>query len=209
MHDLEFDHLHYIPDDEVNEVAWATDNVELRTVGIDIGSSTSHLMFSLVHLQRLGTALSSRFVVIKRQDDVAVADQADALPARLHHRHRRPRGVLRRLLPPRAGRSRRRRFRRRDPDRRGDQAAQRPRHRRAVLGSVGNLRLRLRRPSHGMPDGGAWLRRRRHVARQWLHRAQCRHRRRHHQARPDREGRDPRHHRDRGRRPPHRRGQKG
>ena len=67
MHDLEFDHLHYVPDDEVNEVAWATDNVELRTVGIDIGSSTSHLMFSLVHLQRLGSALSSRFVVIKRQ----------------------------------------------------------------------------------------------------------------------------------------------
>jgi ethanolamine utilization protein EutA len=67
MHDLEFDHLHYVPDDEVNEVAWATDNVELRTVGIDIGSSTSHLMFSLVHLQRLGTALSSRFVVIRRQ----------------------------------------------------------------------------------------------------------------------------------------------
>jgi len=67
MHDLEFDHLHYVPDDEVNEVAWATDNVELRTVGIDIGSSTSHLIFSLVHLQRLGTALSSRFVVIKRQ----------------------------------------------------------------------------------------------------------------------------------------------
>lgn len=67
MHDLEFDHLHYVPDDEVNEVAWATDNVELRTVGIDIGSSTSHLMFSLVHLQRLGTALSSRFVVVKRQ----------------------------------------------------------------------------------------------------------------------------------------------
>ena len=67
MHDLEFNHLHYVPDDEVNEVAWATDNVELRTVGIDIGSSTSHLMFSLVHLQRLGTALSSRFVVIKRQ----------------------------------------------------------------------------------------------------------------------------------------------
>ena len=67
MHDLEFDHLHYVPDDEVNAVAWATDNVELRTVGIDIGSSTSHLMFSVVHLQRLGTALSSRFVVVKRQ----------------------------------------------------------------------------------------------------------------------------------------------
>ncbi|MGH6783146.1 MAG: hypothetical protein ACREBP_00815, partial [Sphingomicrobium sp.] len=47
MHDLEFEHLHVSPDDvAVNEVAWAADNVELTTVGIDIGSSTSHLMFS-------------------------------------------------------------------------------------------------------------------------------------------------------------------
>src|SRR5215469_6602779 len=66
MHDLEFDHLHFDPD-EVNEVVWATDNVELTTVGIDIGSSTSHLMFARVHLQRLGTALSSRFVVVDRK----------------------------------------------------------------------------------------------------------------------------------------------
>src|SRR5438477_5875899 len=66
MHELEFEHLHVDPD-EVNEVAWSTDNVELTTVGIDIGSSTSHLMFSLVHLQRLGTALSSRFVVVNRK----------------------------------------------------------------------------------------------------------------------------------------------
>jgi ethanolamine utilization protein EutA (predicted chaperonin) len=66
MHDLEFDHLHVDPD-EVNEVAWSTDNVELTTVGIDIGSSTSHLMFARVHLQRLGTALSSRFVVVDRR----------------------------------------------------------------------------------------------------------------------------------------------
>jgi ethanolamine utilization protein EutA len=67
MHDLEFDHLHLSPGEEVNEVAWATDNVELTTVGIDIGSSTSHLMFSHVHLQRLGSALSSRFVVVSRR----------------------------------------------------------------------------------------------------------------------------------------------
>src|SRR5436190_22296527 len=66
MHDLEFEHLHVAPE-EVNEVAWTADNVELTTVGIDIGSSTSHLMFSRVHLQRLGTALSSRFVVIDRK----------------------------------------------------------------------------------------------------------------------------------------------
>ena len=67
MHDLEFDHMHVAPGDEVNEVAWAADNVELSTVGIDIGSSTSHLMFAHVHLQRLGTALSSRFVVVNRR----------------------------------------------------------------------------------------------------------------------------------------------
>jgi ethanolamine utilization protein EutA (predicted chaperonin) len=68
MHDLEFEHLHVTPDDAaVNEVAWAADNVELTTVGIDIGSSTSHLMFARVHLQRLSTALSSRFVVISRK----------------------------------------------------------------------------------------------------------------------------------------------
>ncbi len=68
MHDLEFEHLHVRPDDAaVNEVAWAADNVELTTVGIDIGSSTSHLMFARVHLQRLSAALSSRFVVVERK----------------------------------------------------------------------------------------------------------------------------------------------
>src|SRR5437016_12480490 len=68
MHDLEFEHLHVDPGEGVvNEVAWAADNVELMTVGIDIGSSTSHLMFARVHLQRLATALSSRFVVVDRK----------------------------------------------------------------------------------------------------------------------------------------------
>jgi ethanolamine utilization protein EutA len=68
MHDLEFEHLHIAAEDAaVNEVAWAADNVELTTVGIDIGSSTSHLMFARVHLQRLSTALSSRFVIIDRR----------------------------------------------------------------------------------------------------------------------------------------------
>src|SRR5450432_3754115 len=67
MHDLEFDHLHVDPGNEINETAWSADNVELTTVGIDIGSSTSHLMFARVHLQRLGTALSSRFVVVSRK----------------------------------------------------------------------------------------------------------------------------------------------
>jgi ethanolamine utilization protein EutA len=68
MHDLEFEHLHVEEDaDRVNEIAWSADNVELTTVGIDIGSSTSHLMFARVHLQRLSSALSSRFVVVERK----------------------------------------------------------------------------------------------------------------------------------------------
>src|SRR5205823_818411 len=66
MHELEFEHLH-VASEEINEVAWTADNVELTTVGIDIGSSTSHMMFARVHLQRLGTALSSRFVVVDRR----------------------------------------------------------------------------------------------------------------------------------------------
>ena len=58
MHDLEFQHLHVADGDteQINEIAWSTDNVELTTVGIDIGSSTSHLMFARVHLQRLSAA---------------------------------------------------------------------------------------------------------------------------------------------------------
>jgi ethanolamine utilization protein EutA len=68
MHDLEFEHLHVSAEDAtVNDVAWTADNVELTTVGIDIGSSTSHLMFAGVHLQRLSAALSSRFVVVGRK----------------------------------------------------------------------------------------------------------------------------------------------
>src|SRR5438309_6392717 len=48
------------------DVTWALDNVELTTVGVDIGSSTSHLVFARLHLQRLTESLSSRFVVVER-----------------------------------------------------------------------------------------------------------------------------------------------
>ncbi|HZT08524.1 MAG TPA: ethanolamine ammonia-lyase reactivating factor EutA [Chloroflexota bacterium] len=52
---------------ELAERLWRLENVELRTVGVDIGSSTSHLMFAEVHLRRLSDALSSRFVVVRRE----------------------------------------------------------------------------------------------------------------------------------------------
>ncbi|HET9149463.1 MAG TPA: ethanolamine ammonia-lyase reactivating factor EutA [Alphaproteobacteria bacterium] len=69
MHDLDFDHGHVSAEEQqaIAEVIWNADNVELTTVGIDVGSSTSHLMFARVHLQRLTTALSSRFVVVGRE----------------------------------------------------------------------------------------------------------------------------------------------
>jgi ethanolamine utilization protein EutA len=45
---------------------WNPDHIELTTVGIDIGSSTSHLMFSRLHLRRMGLGLSSRYIVVRR-----------------------------------------------------------------------------------------------------------------------------------------------
>ena len=44
-----------------------TEHIELSTVGIDIGSSTSHLLFSRIYLVRLGAALSSRYVVVDKE----------------------------------------------------------------------------------------------------------------------------------------------
>ncbi|HLY67383.1 MAG TPA: ethanolamine ammonia-lyase reactivating factor EutA [Chloroflexota bacterium] len=49
------------------EFLWKLENVELNTVGVDVGSSTSHLMFARVHLRRMGQELSSRFVVVNRE----------------------------------------------------------------------------------------------------------------------------------------------
>lgn len=69
LHELGFDHIH--PSEEqkkrLSDTIWSADNIELTTVGVDIGSSTSHLMFARVHLQRLSEALSSRFVVVDRK----------------------------------------------------------------------------------------------------------------------------------------------
>lgn len=71
LHDTEDgDHLHEMAVDArgaITEFIWKIDNVTLTTVGIDIGSSTSHLMFARVHLQRKTQMLSSQFVVVDRQ----------------------------------------------------------------------------------------------------------------------------------------------
>ena len=71
MHDTDFFHEHNeLSEAERAEMAryiWSQETVELKTVGIDIGSSTSHLLFATVTLQRQTQGLSSRFAVIDRQ----------------------------------------------------------------------------------------------------------------------------------------------
>jgi ethanolamine utilization protein EutA len=70
VHDDDEPHFHEWSEDAKSalaEVIWKTENIELTTVGIDIGSSTSHLMFARVHLQRKAQLLSSQFVVVRRE----------------------------------------------------------------------------------------------------------------------------------------------
>jgi ethanolamine utilization protein EutA len=69
MHEVDFAHVHVTPEQaqSLSETIWRADNVEFTTVGVDIGSSTSHFMISRVHLQRAATGLSSRFVVVGRE----------------------------------------------------------------------------------------------------------------------------------------------
>jgi ethanolamine utilization protein EutA len=45
---------------------WQQDNVQLHSVGIDIGSSGTQVAFSRLHLRRLSEDLTSRYVVVHR-----------------------------------------------------------------------------------------------------------------------------------------------
>src|ERR1700761_7818432 len=68
-HDGYADHDHDFPDDlplEENPI-WIADHVSLMTVGIDIGSSGTQVIFSRVNLRRLGEDLSSRYYVVSRE----------------------------------------------------------------------------------------------------------------------------------------------
>src|SRR5207245_11197971 len=46
---------------------WAQDHVSLRSVGIDIGSSGTQVIFSRIDLRRMGEELSSRYFVVSRE----------------------------------------------------------------------------------------------------------------------------------------------
>ena len=53
--------------DQVLEDIEGLEMFTLRSVGIDIGSSTTHLIFSLLTLRREGTSLSAQFKVTERK----------------------------------------------------------------------------------------------------------------------------------------------
>jgi ethanolamine utilization protein EutA len=67
--DADHDHDHDFDDDgplEDNPL-WRQDNVALMTVGIDIGSAGTQVIFSRVHLRRLAEDLTSRYYVVSRE----------------------------------------------------------------------------------------------------------------------------------------------
>ena len=69
MHDVHHDHNHdeNEPTEEEEHPLWKLDTVTLISVGIDVGTATSQIVFSRIVLRRLGRELSSRFVVTERQ----------------------------------------------------------------------------------------------------------------------------------------------
>jgi ethanolamine utilization protein EutA (predicted chaperonin) len=68
--DHDHDHDYDFENDEVpleDNPLWRQDNVSLTTVGIDIGSSGTQVIFSRVHLRRLAEDLTSRYYVVARE----------------------------------------------------------------------------------------------------------------------------------------------
>jgi ethanolamine utilization protein EutA len=68
--EADHDHDHGDVDGEYDPTAsslWAQDNIDLLSVGIDIGSAGTQVIFSRVHLRRLAEELTSRYFVVQRE----------------------------------------------------------------------------------------------------------------------------------------------
>ena len=78
-HDHDHDHDSPLPLED-NPI-WQQDNVTLHSVGMDIGSSGTQVLFSRLHLRRIGEDLSSRYIVVRRdllyQSPVSLTPYAD------------------------------------------------------------------------------------------------------------------------------------
>jgi ethanolamine utilization protein EutA len=68
VHDGDADHDHddFTDGPIEDNPLWIADNVTLTSVGIDIGSAGTQVIFSKVHLRRLSEELTSRYYVVKR-----------------------------------------------------------------------------------------------------------------------------------------------
>ncbi|MEU4481077.1 ethanolamine ammonia-lyase reactivating factor EutA [Micromonospora sp. NPDC023966] len=65
-HDRDDDHDHHDGEPDSN-VMWVQDNVVLHSVGVDIGSATTQIAFSRLHLRRHAADLTSRYIVVRRE----------------------------------------------------------------------------------------------------------------------------------------------
>jgi ethanolamine utilization protein EutA len=82
--DHDHDHDHDLPAGPLEEnPLWVHDNIALTSVGIDIGSAGTQVIFSRLHLRRMSEDLSSRYFVVKRetlyQSPVALTPYLDEL----------------------------------------------------------------------------------------------------------------------------------
>jgi ethanolamine utilization protein EutA len=67
LSDHDHDHDEFDDDGPLEEnPLWIADNVTLTSVGIDIGSSGTQVIFSKIHLRRLAEDLTSRYYVVSR-----------------------------------------------------------------------------------------------------------------------------------------------
>jgi ethanolamine utilization protein EutA len=66
--DHDHDHDHDLPPGPLEEnPLWQQDNLALSSVGIDIGSAGTQVIFSRLHMRRMGEDLSSRYFVVRRE----------------------------------------------------------------------------------------------------------------------------------------------
>jgi ethanolamine utilization protein EutA len=72
LHEIGRDHYHDHDDYDLDydpeiDGLWQADNVDLTSVGIDIGSSGTQVIFSLIRMQRMTEHLSSRYSAVSRE----------------------------------------------------------------------------------------------------------------------------------------------
>lgn len=73
-HHHDNDHVHFSddhddqPDERLEDNAlWINDHISLNSVGIDIGSAGTQVIFSRINLRRMGEDLSSRYFIVSRE----------------------------------------------------------------------------------------------------------------------------------------------